>query len=66
MENYKPTLKQKLCGIIFGHRPLHPTDRGLLIGSKLCDRWCLRCGKMVQIPLAEDDHYDQSDTNPVT
>ena len=51
-------LKQKLCGAIFHHRPLHPTDRGLLLGSKLCDRWCARCGKMVKIPMAEDTHYD--------
>src|SRR5690348_2521342 len=26
-------LKQKLCGAIFHHRPLHPTDRGMMLGS---------------------------------
>lgn len=51
-------LKQTLCGVIFNHRPLHPTDRGMMIGGKLCDRWCARCGKMVTMPMAEDTHYD--------
>lgn len=49
---------QWFCGKFTGHK-LHPTDRGLMLGGKLCDRWCVRCGKMVQMPVAEDAHYDK-------
>lgn len=50
-------VRQKLCGLIFGHRPLS-NDTGWMIGSKMVDRWCSRCGKMVPMPMAEDPHYD--------
>jgi len=52
-------LRQWLCGIIFKHRPLS-SDSGYLIGSKMVDRWCALCGKMVQVPMAEDPRYDDS------
>lgn len=49
--------QQALCGLVLGHR-LHPHDRGLMLGSNMVDRWCERCGKMITIPLAEEDYGD--------
>lgn len=46
-------LKQWLCGKI-GHRL--GSDRGLLLGARLVDRWCARCDKHIQIPLDEEDY----------
>lgn len=44
--------RQWLCGRS-GH--VYSGDTGWLIGSRLRDRWCVKCGKMIRIPWDESD-----------
>jgi hypothetical protein len=53
--SYWVKFKRWPCGKTLGHR-LHPTDRGWMIGSNKVDRWCERCGKLIEIPLSEEDY----------